>query len=54
MRGPPPEDQQVVDFVKNWRRKNPNNEMAPTIEICNGHRYEQQDIATLDEFEMMI
>ncbi|ETI57729.1 hypothetical protein F443_00001, partial [Phytophthora nicotianae P1569] len=54
MSGPPPKDQQVVDFVKNWRRKNPKNSMAPMIAICDGHIYDQQNLAALADTTMVI
>ncbi|KAE9164883.1 hypothetical protein PF004_g29683 [Phytophthora fragariae] len=54
MAGPVPERQQVVDFVKNWRRSNPKNSMAPMIEICDGHLYDQQDVTSLSGRAMII
>ncbi|KAG6973576.1 hypothetical protein JG688_00003464 [Phytophthora aleatoria] len=47
MAGPAPKSTQVRDFVKNWRRKNPKDSMAPLIALCEGRRYDQQDPVTL-------
>ncbi|GMF16466.1 unnamed protein product [Phytophthora fragariaefolia] len=54
MEGPLPKDQLVTDFVKNWRRKNPKDQMAPMVEICDGHLYEQQNLSTLSDSAMLI
>ncbi|OWY99900.1 hypothetical protein PHMEG_00029020 [Phytophthora megakarya] len=42
--GPVPKKSQVADFVKNWRRKNPKDSMAPLIALCDGHLYDQIDM----------
>ncbi|KAF1783969.1 hypothetical protein GQ600_18935 [Phytophthora cactorum] len=39
MTGPAPKGTQVRDFVKNWRRKNPKDSMAPLIALCDGRLY---------------
>ncbi|GMF30851.1 unnamed protein product [Phytophthora fragariaefolia] len=54
MEGPLPKDQQVTDFVKTWRRKNPKDQMAPMVEICDGYLYEQQNLSTLSDSAMLI
>ncbi|KAF1783968.1 hypothetical protein GQ600_12624 [Phytophthora cactorum] len=54
MTGPAPKGTQVRDFVKNWRRKNPKDSMAPLIALCDGRLYDQQDPATLLDIEMVI
>ncbi|KAE9099757.1 hypothetical protein PF007_g15760 [Phytophthora fragariae] len=54
MAGPAPWLSQVTDFVKNWRRKNPKDSMAPMIELCDSRLYDQLDIATLPASAMVI
>ncbi|EGZ14100.1 hypothetical protein PHYSODRAFT_514622 [Phytophthora sojae] len=39
MIGPTPKDQQVADFVKNYRRDRPKHSMQPMIDLCNAHLY---------------
>ncbi|KAF1778915.1 hypothetical protein GQ600_22889 [Phytophthora cactorum] len=46
--------QYVRDFVKNWRRKNPKDSMAPLIALCDSRLYDQQDPVTLQDTEMVI
>ncbi|KAE9303158.1 hypothetical protein PR003_g22081 [Phytophthora rubi] len=54
MAGPAPWLSQVTDFVKNLRRKNPKDSMAPMIELCDSRLYDQLDIATLPARDMVI
>ncbi|KAG6943075.1 hypothetical protein JG687_00018673 [Phytophthora cactorum] len=49
MTGPAPKSTEVRDFVKNWRRKNPKDSMAPLIALCDSRRYDQQDPVTFQD-----
>ncbi|EEY68882.1 uncharacterized protein PITG_18982 [Phytophthora infestans T30-4] len=53
MSDPAPKNTQVSDFVKNWRQKNPNDSMAPLIDLCDGRRYDQINIEILSDTSMM-
>jgi len=52
--GPAPKDTQVTDFIKTWRRENPRDSMAPMIQLCDGNLYDQLDLESLPERDMMI
>jgi hypothetical protein len=54
MAGPAPKTTQVADFVKNWRRQHPKDSMAPLIALCEGHLYDQIDVASYADTEMVI
>ncbi|GMF20133.1 unnamed protein product [Phytophthora fragariaefolia] len=54
MAGPAPKHTQVADFVKNWRRRNPKDSMAPLIALCDGRLYDQIDVAAHPDTEMVI
>jgi hypothetical protein len=47
--GPAPKYTQVTDFVKNWRRENPRDSMAPMIQLCDGNLYDQLDLESLPD-----
>ncbi|KAJ8571379.1 hypothetical protein ON010_g5456 [Phytophthora cinnamomi] len=51
---PHPKEQQIVDFVKNWRRSSPHNSMVVVIELCDGRLYDHRDIDSIPPLEIIV